>query len=373
MKSAGHPVIRSNEPVETSATDADGRGIAGNAVGALFGNYRAIRLIASGGMGSVYEGRHCYTGRRVAIKVQHRRLLGDRRNRRRLLGEAVSTQRIAHAGIVQIFDYGHDVSGAPFLVMEYLDGMSLAERIADGEPLSLRHALDIARQLASIAGAAHRAGIVHRDLKPDNIYLVNGAHGVWEQVKLFDFGVAKFAGTDQVSSMHTGLDDMLGTPAYMSPEQCRSAASVDLRSDIYSLGCVLYEMVCGTAPFRGSIGDVLTAQCNRAPTPPRVVVPSLSVAVESFLLALLAKSPDDRPQTMDEVLTVLDALTAELNCVAPAARAVVVGEPTSREARGSRGVFGVLSDALGRIVPLHKRPLLWRRLATAAIAGAALL
>ena len=299
--------------------------VAPNAVGSVLGNYRILRCIAGGGNGWVYEAKHLYLGRHVAIKIQHRRHRSDPKQRMRLLGEAVSAQKIKHPGIVRVFDYGQDKDGTAFLIMEYLDGHTLAARLEQDSRLPLPRALEIARQIATIMTSVHAAGIIHRDLKPDNIHLLPDS-----RVKLLDFGVAKFTGNKLISSMHTALGDVLGTPAYMSPEQCQSSSGVDHRSDIYGLGCVLYRMLCGRDPFMGSIGDILTGHVGESPIPPSrldptfwptgwpSIPPAVATALESLVLSMLAKNPDHRPQSMTRVAEALAGIAAELSSVSAA-------------------------------------------------------
>ncbi|HWM88536.1 MAG TPA: serine/threonine-protein kinase, partial [Kofleriaceae bacterium] len=231
--------------------------------GSIVGNYRILEPLANGGMGIVFLGEHLQLGRKVALKFLHERLLSDRWAVSRFFAEAVAASRISHPGAVSVFDYGSFEGGA-YLVMEFLRGETLRARLERERRLPIPRVLDIGVQLALTLAAAHDAGVIHRDLKPDNIHLVPDPSGSgYEYVKVLDFGVAKLTAGSCVPQTQRG--DLLGTPLYMAPEQSVHAGTVDRRCDIYSLGCLLYQLITGLAPFRGSMFEILIAHQNEPP------------------------------------------------------------------------------------------------------------
>ena len=277
------------------------------AAGTVVGNYRILGPLAQGGMGVVFLGRHLRLGRTVAIKFLHRRLLGDPDAAQRFFAEAVATARLAHPGVVSLFDYG-DHDGHAYLVMEYLRGESLSARLASGGRLSFDRVIDIGIQLAQTLAAAHAAGIVHRDLKPDNIHLVPDPSGSgYEYVKVLDFGVAKLMPSPG-DPAYTRRGDLLGTPYYMAPEQCLHAGAVDPRSDVYALGCVLFQLLTGAVPFNGTVLEVLMAHQTCLPPPPRRYLPEVPPALDHLIMRLLAKDPGRRPATMRQVAAELRSI-----------------------------------------------------------------
>jgi serine/threonine protein kinase len=263
--------------------------------------YQIVRQIALGGMGIVYEAYHRGSGQRVAVKYMRRAAAQKHDLVQRFLAEAVAASRIEHPGVAEIYDYGHDDGGIPYLVMEYLDGECLAERLGRG-PLSPGEFVTISRQIAHILEAAHRAGIVHRDLKPDNVFLMAGPGPL--AIKVLDFGVAKFQAND-LFLRATQAGQMLGTPYYMSPEQC-AGAPIDHRSDVYALGCVMYQMLTGRVPFSGNIVAVVTGHRRETPTPIASLNPMIPEALIGLIESMMAKPADDRPQHMVEVTAALD-------------------------------------------------------------------
>src|SRR5690349_7342581 len=201
------------------------------------GQYKILRTLGAGGMGTVYLGEHLLLGRRAAIKTLLPSLSSHREIVDRFFNEARATSAISDPGIVQIFDFGYHVDGTAYIVMEFLEGESLADRIDRLGRLPLEDALRVARQVAVSVGVAHAAGIVHRDLKPENIFLIRDPElPAGERTKVLDFGICTHGDGD---AMLTQTGEVLGTPVYASPEQCRGAKDIDLRADVYSLGCVL--------------------------------------------------------------------------------------------------------------------------------------
>jgi eukaryotic-like serine/threonine-protein kinase len=266
-------------------------------IGEILNNYRVVSLLGEGGMGSVYLAEHPFMGRKAAIKVLRREFAEDLGLVERFMNEARAANAIRHPNIIDIIDVGRMPSGIPYLMMEFLDGVSLAGRIAQTGRLEVTHAVDIMVQATSALTAAHAKGIVHRDLKPDNLYLCpdDSAPG-GERVKVLDFGIAKLRGELGSNSAKTQTGSVMGTPPYMSPEQCRGFTDeVDHRTDIYALGIILYEMLCGAPPFVSEgWGDVVLAHMTQEPAPPRSRNPAVPEAVERVILKALSKRAEDR-------------------------------------------------------------------------------
>jgi len=248
-------------------------------------------------MGTVYLAQHMMIGRRAAIKVLLPELSHSQEALGRFFNEARATAMIKHPGLVDIFDFGYLPDGSAYIVMEYLEGESLSARLQREGRLPLSHLCVITHGIASAVGAAHQRGIVHRDLKPDNIFLVpESEQPMGIRVKILDFGIAKLAGLgsmEATSKTRTGA--VMGTPLYMSPEQCRGAGQVDHRADIYSLGCIMYEMAIGRPPFVGEgVGEIIAAQIYEQPRPLRSFDPSLPPALEATVMRALQKQPEAR-------------------------------------------------------------------------------
>lgn len=221
----------------------------GGTPGERLGPYRLVRRLGRGGMGEVWLAEHEQIKSQVAIKL----VLADPHDEdaaARFLREARATARIRHPGIVAVSDFGERSGGGAYLVMELLDGESLAERLQRG-PLRLSLVLELGVQIAEALAAAHAADVIHRDLKPANVFLVpDAAAREAVRAKLLDFGVAKAIGASADELGHTTTGAVVGTPVYMAPEQCTSSrGAVDHRADLYALGVLLYEMATGTPPF----------------------------------------------------------------------------------------------------------------------------
>jgi serine/threonine-protein kinase len=278
-------------------------------IGEQFGNYRATALLGEGGMGAVYLAEHPGIGRRVAVKVLHRNYTRDEQLLARFLNEARAANAIRHPNIIEILDSGVLADGTPFLVMELLEGESLGVRLRRDGALPVASALDFAYQTASALGAAHKKGIVHRDLKPDNLYVIPDPHeGGRERIKVLDFGIAKLQQGMSSDSVKTRTGTLMGTPVYMSPEQCRGTKAIDHRSDIYSLGVILYEMLVGHPPFVSEgFGELVNMHLNVPPKSARALRAEIPLAVDALVLKMLAKNPDDRYADMAELQTALKA------------------------------------------------------------------
>jgi serine/threonine-protein kinase len=275
------------------------------------GRYRLIQRLGSGGMSSVYLARHVLIDRLMAIKTLRRDLATDPIQRDRFVREARAVNRINHENIVEISDFRETEDGLLYLVMEYVPGESLLKAMADG-PFSPARALDIAEQAASALARAHQMGVIHRDLKPENMLLVQRRDRA-DFVKLLDFGIAKL--TDQPSL--TGSQQIFGTPGYIAPEYIQSA-NIDGRSDLYSLGVILYEMVTGALPFDYEYpGDLLIKHVTEPPIRPSLRRPGLPAPIEELVLRCLEKSPDHRFRDafhfLEELRAVRERLGSELS------------------------------------------------------------
>jgi serine/threonine-protein kinase len=277
-------------------------------LGALLGKYRVLEQLGEGGMGVVYVGRHEQLGHRVVVKVLRPEMSRKTDMVQRFFNEAQAATSIRNPGIVQVFDFGTTPDGQAYFVMELLDGQSLGARLKQRR-LDDAECCRLGRQVANVLQAAHAAGITHRDLKPDNLFLVPDPEVIGgERVKVLDFGIAKLS-SDAHAGVHTRTDLVMGTPSYMSPEQCRGAGTVDPRSDIYSLGCILFKMACGRPPFVGEgAGEIIGAHLHVPPPHPQSFAPDLSSGLAELIMKMLAKQPDARPQTMTEVSGALGAI-----------------------------------------------------------------
>lgn len=261
------------------------------------GPYRLVRKLDEGGMGVVYEAVHETLERRVAIKVLHSEQALSKNAVERFFNEARAVNLIEHPSLVQISDFGRQPDGSAYLVMEFLRGESLGARLRRGR-LATRMAVQVAWQIADALVAVHARQIIHRDLKPDNVMLVpEPVAPSGERVKILDFGIAKLAcaGANQTSS-----DVVMGTPAYMSPEQCRGAGQVEPKSDVYSLGVMLFVMLTGRPPFIGEVGELLAQHMLTAPPAVRSLAPRCPLILANLVERLLTKEKSQRP-AMEEV------------------------------------------------------------------------
>jgi serine/threonine-protein kinase len=269
-------------------------------IGQLFGNYRALSVLGEGGMGVVYLAEHPEIGRKVAVKVLHADFARDQQVLTRFLNEARAANAIRHPNIIEILDSGVLADRTPYLVMELLEGEPLSTRIKRVGPLPIGEIFDFSYQAASALSAAHAKGIVHRDLKPDNLFVVPDPHDeTRERLKVLDFGIAKLAQQSTADSFKTRTGTLMGTPIYMSPEQCRGIRAIDHRTDIYSLGVIIYEMVVGQPPFVSEgFGDLVNMHMNMAPPRPSGLRPDVPPALEALILTTLAKAPEERFDAM---------------------------------------------------------------------------
>ncbi len=284
----------------------------------LAGKYLVEQLIKRGGMGAVYRGKHVMMDKTVAIKVLRPSLAGDDAVVARFSREAKAASRISHPHAVSVTDFGEAENGVVFLVMEYLDGRTLKDIIRTEGPMPLGRAVEIIRQVSGALDAAHEQGVIHRDLKSDNIMLsqTNGAD--WARV--LDFGIAKIQQAEGVRDHDiTAANLVIGTPQYMSPEQCSQTTAIDARSDVYSLGVIVYEMLAGRVPFTGESPTVIMMKQVQDP-PPSVLEarPDLPPSVDKLIDRALAKQPADRFQTAGGLSDALAQAAADAPSLAAA-------------------------------------------------------
>ncbi len=273
----------------------------------LDGRYRVLSLLGSGGMGSVWLGRHAVIGKKVAVKFLKAEFVENEEAVKRFYREAQAAAAIGHGNIIDIFDVGVSSTGEPYLVMEYLEGESLDAMLKRTGPLNLPAALAVMEPTLSALEAAHDKGIVHRDLKPENIFIAH-VPGRPPLVKLIDFGISKFTPKTGASRLtKTGL--LLGTPFYMSPEQVRGDSTLDHRSDLYAMGVILYEMLTGKLPFNGDhYNAIIINVLTENPIPPEEAFAGFPSEAEPLLMRLLSKSPSQRHQNASELLSEIKKL-----------------------------------------------------------------
>jgi serine/threonine-protein kinase len=270
------------------------------------GRYRLISRLGSGGMSAVYLARHVMIERLVAVKALRRDLSKDEVQRDRFMREARAVNRINHENIVEIFDVGETDDGLVYLVMEYVPGDSLLKALAQA-PFPAARAISIGSQAAGALGRAHQMGVIHRDLKPENILLVQRKERA-DFVKLLDFGIAKLIDAPSI----TGSQQIFGTPGYIAPEYIQSTR-IDGRSDLYSLGVILYEMCTGALPFDYQYpGDLLVKHVTEQPIPPRTRHPAIEPALEELILRALRKDPRERFRDAYHFLEELDRVRERL-------------------------------------------------------------
>jgi serine/threonine protein kinase len=267
------------------------------------GSYRVIRVLGSGGMGTVYEAQHLQISRRVAIKLLHTEFLEQRDLAERFLNEARAVNEINHPGVIRIFDADKLEDGTLYLVMELLSGQTLAAYLHQQKTMPMSVLLDVAYQLAETLRAAHSRMIVHRDLKPDNIMLLPDLRRASElRTKILDFGIAKL--TLALGGGKT-MSDYLGTPKYSAPEQVQNPSTVDEKADVYSLGCILYECAAGVAPFEAETPlDLMCKQLYSTPARLNTLTAHIGVELADLIDEMLDKDRSKRPN-MDQVLAAL--------------------------------------------------------------------
>jgi serine/threonine-protein kinase len=273
-------------------------------IGTRVGNYEVKEKLGEGGMGAVYMGEHPLIGKRVAVKVLLDELVANEALVTRFFHEAKAANDIRHQNIVDIIDFGKiDKEGGGklvYLVMELLEGQSLSSRLDNAPRLTFEEVRHILQQCCSGLSASHAKGIIHRDLKPDNLFLVR--RGSDENfVKILDFGIAKLTTTSSTPSAKTRTGTLIGTPAYMSPEQCAGRGTIDARSDVYALGIVMYEMLTGHVPFKGEgFGDIVVAQLTETAKKPSELRADVPPELDAIVMKAIEKEASARFQSMDE-------------------------------------------------------------------------
>nr|HEX4316834.1 serine/threonine-protein kinase [Kofleriaceae bacterium] len=286
-------------------------------LGTSIGNYRLDKILGRGGMGTVYAGEHIYIKRPVAVKILHPQFARYQEAIHRFLREARAATSINHANIVDVTDFGILADGPVYFVMEFLDGKSLEDLIEKEGAVELHRALNIANQIALALDAAHAVGVIHRDLKPDNIMLlkrpgrrdlvrmqpnqtwITEREESYDFVKVLDFGIAKVLVQDELLA-ETVQGAVFGTPEYMSPEAARGE-DVDHRADVYSLGVILFDMLCGRPPFEApQSSEVLSMHIHQPPPSPREFAPHREITemAERVILRAMSKDPNRRYQDM---------------------------------------------------------------------------
>ncbi|MFA7336016.1 MAG: serine/threonine-protein kinase [Candidatus Obscuribacterales bacterium] len=274
-------------------------------VGQIFADkYEVMWQLGDGGMASVYLAKHLYLPQELAVKILHAAVSSNIHDVKRFQQEAKALGTLNHPNIVAVRDFGFTASGEAFLAMEYVKGFSLSDLIEKSRGLTVQETAAVMLQVCDALLHAHGAGIVHRDLKPSNIMCSPSQNGKMD-VKVVDFGLAKITGRDDVDIVElTRTGECYGSPPYMSPEQCKSEP-VDFRSDIYALGCILYECLVGKSPFvAGSIYDTLTMQVS-SPAPDFPSALAVPLEYRNMVMKALAKKPDERQNSVDEIKQVL--------------------------------------------------------------------
>ncbi len=331
------------------------------APGGRVGKYELREKLGMGTFGLVFAARDSDLDRDVAIKVLNPAHITNRDLVQRFLQEARASARIQHPGIVTVFDSGRvptSTGETAFIAMELLQGESLTHRLNRSGRLSPEVACEIVRQVASALDAAHRADVLHRDLKPDNIYLVpDPAVPSGERAKVFDFGLAKLG-----RHGHTMMNTIFGTPRSMSPEQCRSSGQIDQRSDVYALGCILFELLTGRTPFDGDLRQLIERHQRAVPPRAKSFAPEISPGLDDLIDGMLAKDPAARPQTMGALQRALEGLGARSVRVAttmlPIAAQMVALAPTPPVmlAHAARGSGPRVFDTTDELLPPPPRP-----------------
>jgi serine/threonine-protein kinase len=308
-------------------------------IGHVVGKYRLLAQLGEGGMGTVYRAEHVVLGSPAAVKILLPQFTQDPVVVDRFFQEARAASAIRHAGIVEVFDFGRLPTGQAYIAMELLRGEELSSFLARRSPLDASLAVQIAIQMLAALNATHLVGVIHRDLKPDNVFLVHdpGAPGAI-RVKILDFGIAKLTGRSLAGQPGRPRTKnlILGTPAYMAPEQCRGGTELDARADLYAVGCLLFELLTGRPPFvAGGDGEVMAMHIYEPPPRLSNLAPHLPVELDALLAKLLTKDPADRIPSAAYALATLErapvaplvdevALSGTHYAIGPAAHAALI-------------------------------------------------
>lgn len=348
------------------------------------GKYRLDELLGGGGMGSVYRATHLLIDRPVAIKVLSQRFVGDSTAKQRFRREARAAGRMHHPNAVSVTDFGATADGYLYIVMELLEGRTLRDLLAREAPLDVARVVSIMLQTCAAVSAAHDVGLIHRDLKPANIFIEQRSNSP-ATVKVLDFGVAKFAVEEQADDDYqtlTQVGAIIGTPRYMSPEQCSGSGGVTPASDVYSLGIVLYEMLSGVVPFSADTPLALALRhVSEQPRPLREIVPDVPEELEAIAHKALAKRPGDRFADANELRRAILKAGQELGLESAANAAampsiealrnagqaspsgrLVIDIGTLREAQSSGAAMATVADDSTRIGESDTRPPLRREI-----------
>ncbi len=304
--------IESLEPgKQTDDSDMMSSG-SGIKYGTIIDHYEVREEIGSGGMGVVYKGRDQMFDRTVALKVLHGKLLSDPLSKKRFEQEGRATITLVHPNLISVYHYGFSSSGHPFIVMEYVDGRGLDKLLDNIKHLDVEEFVDIFLQACDALGHAHDRGIIHRDLKPSNLMIVETGRKKERLVKIVDFGISKILPHGRFAGQElTSAGDVVGSPLYMSPEQCKGL-SLDGRSDLYSLGCLMYQAISGALPFLGENAlQTLSKHICDPPPPFDQVVPNLNIPKElqDVIFKTLEKEPDRRYANVAELRVELEKLS----------------------------------------------------------------
>lgn len=304
--------------------------------GAMFGkNYQIVALVGKGGMSAVYQAYDRMLKRNVAVKVLAYKRKMDKKARARFVQEGIALSKLDHPNLIKIYEFGDADGAEPYLVMDFLHGVSLSEVMAPGKALPAFRAVSIIKQCVDALRHAHNKGVIHRDLKPSNVMLIENPDTREEMVKIIDFGIAKVDEADSQRLTETG--EVFGSPLYMSPEQCRGE-KLDERSDMYSLGCMFYELLTGSAPFVGvDFADTVGMHFNDSPKPLMQARPDLDCAkdLDVVINKLMEKARKDRYQTMGDVAEDIEPIFDKLKAAQRAAKAKADAERAAAEAKAA--------------------------------------
>ena len=281
--------------------------------------YRIVRLLGTGGMGAVYEGENVRIRRKVAIKMLHLSVSTQADVVKRFEREAQASALVGSEHICEVLDLGVLADNTRYMVMEYLDGETLSNRIRQHGRLLPHQTIPLLLQILEALGAAHAAGIIHRDLKPDNVFILPQRSGQKDFIKILDFGVSKFAQTGGEEMNVTRAGAVVGTPYYMSPEQAKGSSAIDARTDVYAIGVLLYQATTGQVPYQAeTFNELLFKIVLEVPPPPQVYVPDIDPEFAGIILKAMAREPEHRFQSCADFAAALQGFKAARSSALPA-------------------------------------------------------